>query len=396
MKEDFGVSTQSESHARHAHLCARNSWRAHVSGAWGALLVLCTSAHAQTAEPLLQASPFPLAEYAPLALDAPFGTPILRSGIYRRDDPLDSGALSFFRKVDSDDLQLTSFVASRAAQDAANYRVYVGLGYRQALASFAKFTARTFYGAGTYDGNNADGSLPEEVRSASHPSGAWLGSNWQLESRIFEKHTFSAGVEYRQQVEMPLMQIAGVLARNDSLAASERVRKVGFTTRGRFALASGVALNVRARVDEMPMTGAASPFEQQTFEVGMERSGPDGSRAQLSYAWQSAIDSIGGSTARVAQQLTKLRMDIPGVSNRLQTGFELQYLQIVGPFDNGGDHDYLIGNLTLAGHDLTKRTHVSLGLNNLFGARETVSGARLLSFIPPDGRSVRLDLVRKL
>jgi hypothetical protein len=392
------VSTESASHARCAQQRARHELRARISGAIGALLILCTSARADTAESVLQATSAPPIEYAPLALDAPFGTPSHLPPVYSSGDSLDSGALSYFRKVDGDDLQLSSFVASRTAQDAANYRVYLGLGYKQELTSFAKFTGRTFYGAGTYDGNNADGrSLPDEVRSVGNPAGAWLGSNWQLESRLFEKHTLSAGMEYRQQVEMPLMEITEALARNENLAVGQPVRKLGLVTRSRFALSSAMAINLKARLDETPTSGpATSAFDQQTFEVGMEHSGADGRRAQVSYVWQSAKDSTAGASARVGQHLTKLRMDIPGLSERLQTGFELQYLEIVGPFDNGGDHDYLIGNLTLAGRDLTDRTRVSVGLNNLFGARETASGTRLLSFIPPDGRSVRLDLVRKL
>jgi hypothetical protein len=389
------VSTESASHARCARV--RAGRRANVAGAVSALLILSANTRAQTAE-LALAAPLPSAEYAPLALDAPFGTPSRLPGAYSAGDSLDSGALSHFRKIDGDDLQISSFVASRTAQDAANYRVYLGLGYKQELTSFAKFTGRTFYGAGTYDGNNADGgALPEEVRSTGNPSGAWLGSNWQLESRLFEKHTFSAGMEYRQQMEMPLMEITEVLARKDNLAVAQPARRLGFLTRSRFALSSATAINVRARLDEAPTVGpAASAPDQQTFEVGMEHSGSGGQRAQISYAWQRTGDPNPGSSARVGQHLTKLRMDIPGLSERLQTGFELQYLEIVGPFDNGGDHDYLIGNLTLAGRDLTNRTRVSVGLNNLFGARETVSGTRLPSFIPPDGRSVRLDLVRKL
>jgi len=391
------VSTGSALHARRAGLRAR--WRIEGSGAIGALLILGASAHAQTAKPSLQtdSSP-PIVRYAPLALDKPFGTPTRLHDVYDTGDALNSGAMSHFRKVEADDLHISSFVASRTAQDAANYRVYLGLGYKQELASFAKLTARTFYGAGTYDGNNADGhSLPEEVRAAGNPSGAWLGSNWQLESRLFEKHTFSASMEYRQQVEMPLMEITQVLARKDNLAVAQPVRKLGFATRSRFALSPRTAINVRARLEEMPGSGtAAATLARQTIEVGMEHSDSDGRRAQISYAWQSANDAFPGTSGRVGQHLTKLRMDIPGLAERLQTGFELQYLEIVGPFDNGGDHDYLIGNLTLAGHDVSNRTRVSVGLNNLFGARETVSGTRLLSFIPPDGRSVRLDVVRKL
>lgn len=349
------------------------------------MLILGASAHAQTAElALLTRSPPPLT-YAPLALDAPFGTPGRSRSAYDSNDSLDRGAVSHFRKVDRDDLQLSSFVASRTAQDTANYRVYLGVGYKQDLTSFAKFSGRTFYGAGTYDGNNADGrAVPEEVRAAGSPAGAWLGSNWQLESKLFEKHTFSAGMEYRQQVEMPLMEITQILARKDSLAVAQPVRKVGFVTRSRFALSPATALNVRARLDETPTaTAIASSVDQlHSLEVGMEHSGSGGKRAQLSYAWQRAIDSTSTSNARVGQHLTKLRMDIPSFSTRLQTGFELQYLS---PLDTTRESDYLVGNFTLAGRDFKNRTRVTFGFNNMFGAKQIQSG-----------RSVRFDLVRKL
>jgi hypothetical protein len=358
-----------------------------------------TSAYAQTAEPTPQPSP----EYAPLALDNPFGTTSLLPSAYA-PPASDSGSLSYFKKVDSDDLQVSSFVASRAAQDAANYRLYLGLGYKHELTSFARIAGRTFYGAGTYDGVNPEsGALPDEVRSSGNPTGAWLGSNWQVESKLFDRHTFYAGVEYRQQLAMPLMEISEFLARNDAIRGSgELARTTGFVTRSRFALTSQLALNIRTRFDEASTaTGITAPglnaVGTNSFEVGMERSGTDGQRTQLSYTWQGSTDDPAATgSMRNAQHLTKLRMDIPALTPRITTGFELQYLDVGGPFDGGQDRDYIIGNFTLAGHDVGNRTRVSIGLNNLFGARETVSGTRLLSFIPPDGRSVRLDLVRKL
>jgi hypothetical protein len=35
-------------------------------------------------------------------------------------------------------------------------------------------------------------------------------------------------------------------------------------------------------------------------------------------------------------------------------------------------------------------------MHNLFGVKEVGSGPQLLSFVPPDGRSVRIDVSRKL
>jgi hypothetical protein len=340
--------------------------------------------------------------YAPLALDNPFGAPSELPHSYVPAESDSSNALSYFRKLERDDLQFSSFIASRAEQDAADYRFYLGMGYKHELTSFARLSGRTYYGAGTYDGVNPEGAvLPDEVRASGNPDGAWLGSNWQIESKLFDRHTFFAGMEYRQQVAMPLMEVSEFLARANDLGFDEPTRKVGFVVRSRFALTSNLSLNLRTRLDESGTTAGLSTRSllggTNNFEVRMEHSDADGGRAHLSYAWQSSPDALTGDTsARVGQHLTKLRVEIPGLSKRLSTGFELQHLGVVGAFEDGQDREYFIGNLNLASHDISNRTRVSVGLNNLFGAKEVVSGTRLLSFIPPDGRSVRVDLVRKL
>jgi hypothetical protein len=313
--------------------------------------------------------------------------------------PSDTQALSYFRKFEDDGLQLSSFLASRAVQDAADYRLYLGLGYTQSLTSFARFSGRTFYGTGTYDGANQGAALPDEVRPATDP-GAWLGSNWQVESKLFDKHSFFAGVEYRQQVTMPLTELSEALARTDNIGIGQPARKVGFVTRSRFALSSEYAINVRTRFDEgsgslNPMTPLATT-DTNRVEVGMERNIRGGSRAQLSYSWQTSGDSL-VSNNRVDQRLTRLRMDVPTFSTRISTGFELQYLNVLDPLATLQNRDFVIGNLSIAGHDVSNSTRISLGLNNLFGVKDNpTNAARLISSVPVEGRSVRFDLVRKL
>jgi hypothetical protein len=147
---------------------------------------------------------------------------------------------------------------------------------------------------------------------------------------------------------------------------------------------SGVAETAGARIDT---TG---------FEVGMERNGSGGTRARVSYAWQETTDWFATSNGSLGQHLTKLSLDIPILANRLSTSFELQHLGVVGSLVGDQNRDFFIGNLTLASGAVSSDTRLSFGMHNLFGAKETGSGARLLSFIPPDGRSLRLDVTRKL
>jgi hypothetical protein len=336
-------------------------------------------AHAQSAQPA------PLPPLSLLSLENPFD---------RASEPQADRALSYFRKVEDDGLQLSSFLASRAAQDAADYRLYLGLGYTQSLTSFARFSGRTFYGTGTFDG--AGTAVPDEVRSATDP-GAWLGSNWQVESKLFDRHSFFAGVEYRQQVTMPLTELSEMLARTNNIGLGQPERKIGFVTRSRFALSSEYAINVRTRFDEG--TGSSNPAtppstsDSNRLEVGMERNISGGSRTQLSYAWQTSMDGLAGNS-RMDQRLTRLRMDVPTFSTRVSTGFELQYLNVMDPLR---DRDFVIGNLSIAGHDFSNRTRISLGLNNVFDVKdETANAANLMSAVPVDGRSVRVDVVRKL
>jgi hypothetical protein len=343
-------------------------------------------AHAQAAG----ASPLPELGLAPLALDDPFGI--------KARDPDPSHALSYYRKVEDDGLQLSSYLASRTVEDAANYRLYLGLGYAENLTSFARFSGRTFYGTGTYDGASQGGSLPDEVRSATDP-GAWLGSNWQVESKLFHRHTFFAGVEYRQQMSMPLTELSELMARMDGIGPGQPARKVGFVTRSRFALTAEYAINVRTRFDEadgsLDPTAPLAITDTNRVEIGMERSIKGGSHTLLSYARQTSMDRL-VSDGRIDQRLTRFRLDLPAFTPRVSAGFELQYLDVLDPFDGLHDRDFVIGNLSIAGHDVSESTRISLGLNNIFDVRDPAGVPSPMSSIPADGRSVRVDVVHKL
>jgi hypothetical protein len=133
------------------------------------------------------------------------------------------------------------------------------------------------------------------------------------------------------------------------------------------------------------------------FEVGVERNGSRGTRARVSYARQQTTDWLAGSSVgNLGQRLTKLAVDVPILPNRLRTAFELQHLDIAGSFISEQERAFMIGNLTVATTGDANAPRVSFGMRNVFGAKPAGSGAQLLSFIPPDGRSLRLDVTRTL
>jgi outer membrane receptor protein involved in Fe transport len=447
-----------------------------ASGLW-----LVAHAHASQPTSLSPVNPLP-SHFDELLAPAQ----ILRSSAPTRDD----AGLSLFKKLEHDDLRITGFVASRNAQDAADYRVYLGLGYKAELGSLAKVTSRAFYGTGTYDGMNPNGgALPEDVRASGNLPGGWVGADWKLESQLSARHTFVAGVEYRQRLGFELLDLNGLMGRPSALHDAQPLRKVGIVTSNNVTLSHDLALKVRMRYDERTSASRSAveprvelvykpeqtstlsatfdqaanrPLSQQRayhpwasadeesdrtrnyelayekslwqrnrvrfsayrydvdgllaqgadpsgvaetagaridttgFEVGMERNGSGGTRARVSYAWQETTDWFATSNGSLGQHLTKLSLDIPILANRLSTSFELQHLGVVGSLVGDQNRDFFIGNLTLASGAVSSDTRLSFGMHNLFGAKETGSGARLLSFIPPDGRSLRLDVTRKL
>jgi hypothetical protein len=151
------------------------------------------------------------------------------------------------------------------------------------------------------------------------------------------------------------------------------------------ANAGGLADSANAQIDT---TG---------FEVGMERNGVGGTRSRVSYAWQETTDWLAGTAnGSLGQHLARMSLDIPILPKRLSTSFEVQYVDVVGLLIGDRDRDYVIGNLTLVGGTVARDTSVTLGMHNVFDVRETGSVNQVLSFIPPDGRSVRIDVKRTL
>jgi len=199
-------------------------------------------------------------------------------------------------------------------------------------------------------------------------------------------------------------------------ASAEPERKVGLVTSDKVSLAQNLALNVRLRYEEATREAATAiapraeltykpaqtstltaAFDRTGFELGMESNGASGTRSRVSYAWQGTNDWLAGTAnGSLGQRLARMSVDIPILPKRLSTSFEVQYVDVVGSLVGDRDRDYVIGNLTLLGGTVARDTSVTLGMHNVFDARESGSVNQVLSFIPPDGRSVRIDVKRTL
>jgi hypothetical protein len=355
--------------------------------------------------------------------------------------PAEVPQVSLIKQFDADDLNVTGFLASRDAAQFPDYRVYLGVDYGADLGSLARLTSRAFYGTGTYDGFDPKGpALPEEVRTSGVGPGQWVGADWKVESHAFSRHALSAGVEYRQELALGALDIGSLLGRDVTATTALPERKVGFITNDRVSLADDLSLNVRLRYDEaanatasaMTSTtantsaaaiapraeliykpGQASIFsgllesanarvDASGFEVALERNGFAGTRTRVSYGRQATADWLaGGANGSLAQHLAKASLEVPILPKRLSTSFELQYVGLTGPLAGDSDRQrligqHVIGNLTVASGTVSRDTRVTFGMRNLFGAKPAGSSAPLTSFVPPEGRSLRLDVERKL
>jgi len=359
--------------------------------------------------------------------------------------------VSVLKKIDAEDLNITGFLASRDAAVSPDYRVYLGVDYGADLGSLARLTSRAFYGTGTYDGFDPRGpALPDEVRSTAIDPGQWVGADWKVESRVFSRHAVSAGLEYRQAamtVGQPERKVGvvtnDVVSLADNLSLNVRVRYDEATSATDNLIAPRAELiyrpaqnaTVSAVFDERSgldtqtdrvrnyelgyrrslwqqntlrlsayrhsadalMAYSPSTIDTSGFEVGMERNGLYGTRTRVSYAWQATTDWLAGiANSSSAQHLAKASMEVPILPQRLSTSFELQYVGLTGSLVGLNDRQHVIGNFTLASGNVSRDTRVTFGMRNLFGAKPAAATSPVTSFVPPDGRSVRLDVERKL
>ena len=235
---------------------------------WLPLCLLCAVSAAQANDAATLAAGLRIV--TPEELFAPIGAP--KSSVAA--DVEREQALNYFNRLEIDDFTVSGFVASRKPQrslaapgdslpqENADYRTYLGLGYRRTLGDSVAVSGRTFYGSGTYSGDNSyvnpqGGVLPDEVRASAQSAGDWVGTDMNIASKLFERHDFNAGVEYRQQLTTDLFREERLFGATTATAEPPQ-RKVDVVAKTEVSLAPGLALNTRLRYDEKPTAQATT------------------------------------------------------------------------------------------------------------------------------------------
>jgi len=348
-----------------------------------ALFAAAPGAHAADTRPFY---------YQPLTLQETFAPP---AQVTAADRVQREQALNFYKGLDLDNVKVSGFMASRrssgAADPATDYRTYVGVRYHDALTESMQLSSHTFYGAGSYDGDNSyadpkSGALPEDVRADGKAVGEWLGSDWQVKTQSSGGHTLQAGLEYRQPVAMHLLEdrhLFGNLASAEDPATAHR--SVGLNAGSSIAVAKDVAIHAHVR----------SSAETSGYDVGLTHQPKSGIRAGASYAVQQISDPLSSPHAPgLERRLARVNVAVPFFSDRFSTAFEVQHNDVESTLIPQGRRDFVVGNLTVASGRLVRHTHLSLGVQNLFDTRGVNDGGVAIPFMPADGRSVRLDLKR--
>ncbi len=219
----------------------------------------------------------------------------------------------------------------------------------------------------------------------------------------------------REQLPFDLLELNSLTGSTQLQDPTQPTRLVGVVTQNDVALANDLALKVRMRYDDR--NGVMSPvtprvelvyrpeaaaslsaiFDETTgLEIGMEREVFGDTRGRVSYQWQENLSPLTGLPGdSLDKRVARMSLDVPILPKRLSTSFELQYIDVTGAV-LGARNEFVISNFTLASAAISGDTRVTVGMRNLFDAQAPGTNPQVLAIAPTDGRSVRIDFMRRL
>lgn len=140
------------------------------------------------------------------------------------------------------------------AEETADYRGYVDLKYDHDFNEELHLQGRLFYdhysyyGAYPYD-YAAPGDPVDRVLFRDGAVGEWVGTEWQLTGRVWDRHTFVVGGEYRENLRQYQFSYDDVEPRSYTLKDDRTSRIVGLFAQGEVALLTNLVLNAGVRYD---------------------------------------------------------------------------------------------------------------------------------------------------
>jgi iron complex outermembrane receptor protein len=140
------------------------------------------------------------------------------------------------------------------AEETTDYRGYVDLKYDHDFNEELHLQGRLFYDNYTYYGAYpynyaAPGDPVDRVLFRDGTVGEWVGTEWQLTGRLWDRHTLVVGGEYRENLRQYQFSYDDVEPRFYYLDDDQTSRIVGLYAQGEVALLTNLVLNAGVRYD---------------------------------------------------------------------------------------------------------------------------------------------------
>jgi outer membrane receptor for ferrienterochelin and colicins len=172
-------------------------------------------------------------------------------------------------------------------------------------------------------------------------------------------------------------------------------RNVRLTASGFISRIDGLITLVTRPEDGALQFQNADVTDSRGLELELAGRWESGLFARASYSFQETTSSsTAGRLSNSPQHLAKASAVLPLVDSRLSAGLEAQYTSSRITVQGGRLGGYLVTNLTLLAHPLTRHVELSGSVYNLLDRHYAESGGpeHLQDAIPQDGRSFRLKL----
>ncbi len=181
----------------------------------------------------------------------------------------DETALSLFSSASYREFTLSGFLSHRHKQiptasygtmfndpeeETTDYRAYVDLKYDHAFSEDTRLTGRLFYDNyqyyGSYPFNYAlPGDPMDRVVNKDGVVGDWVGTEWQLTERLYDRHTLVIGGEYREDIREYQFAYDDVLPRTYTLKDDRNGRTLGLFAQAEVAILTNLLFNAGLRFD---------------------------------------------------------------------------------------------------------------------------------------------------
>jgi len=137
--------------------------------------------------------------------------------------------------------------------ETTDYRAYADLKYERSYGEDIRLAGRLFYDHASYYGDYpynyaAPGDPPDLVLNKDYSLGEWAGTEWQVTSRLFDRHTLLGGLEYRENLHQRLQNYDD-RPRFVYLDMDPTSRSLGLFAQAELAIRTNLVLNTGVRYD---------------------------------------------------------------------------------------------------------------------------------------------------